>query len=57
MPEDHKKTTKPKKEAKSVPANDECESNTGQPNKGPRKPQCPDGYPNEQPKDKSDAKR
>lgn len=53
-----KKTAKPARpQPQSTPADDECEVNTGRPSKGPRKPECPEGYPNEQPKGKPDPKQ
>lgn len=51
MPNNKKKQNKG--ESRSAPGDaGECETNTGQPTKGPRKPQCPDGYADEQPNDK-----
>lgn len=39
---------------KPVPQDDaeQCETNDGKPSSGPRKPDCPEGYPEQQPTDK-----
>lgn len=48
MSEDRKKRDQSEKDAQEVPVADDCETNTGQPSNDPRKPACPDGYPDEQ---------
>jgi hypothetical protein len=50
-------TVRPKPEQDVPKPGDACETNIGQPTKGKRKPQCPDGYPNEQPDQKPTEKK
>jgi len=57
MADTRKKNPKPAKKTHVPEIDGTCDTNIGTPKKGPKKPDCPEGYPTEQPEDKSKVKK